>query len=370
MTIIKNNKNEAKKFVFELILTTRCNLCCDYCYAKYLKKQDISFSLVQKLIDNYPISKLIFTGGEPLLVFPLMREIVSYIKKSKKDINFRLQTNGTLLTDNVISFIKEFDIEVDISLDGSKVSHDSHRLFQGDNSGSYGTVLDNFKRLKKNKVKFTVNYTVNPDTLEGLAENLALLVKEYTIDVGFVFTEKPILPDIADRYLKELSKFLFYYHKNHLFLEIDKIYPFETWFRSLLFGETDRLREALDVRCRYHRMRLFPTGEIYPCVASYSLIPQKYKERCCLGNVENLDTRRLFFLQKELDLSEWLADKKLKKCNRVCYLYAKDPANRFKFEKRVAKEIITLLSHFINNLSLKERQKYAFEIRKKLSLSR
>ena len=65
-----------------------------------------------------------FQGGEPTLAglefFEKFVECVKKYKKKETKVNFCLQTNGTLLDDNWVKFLKENNFLVGISLDGTK----------------------------------------------------------------------------------------------------------------------------------------------------------------------------------------------------------------------------------------------------------
>jgi len=86
---------------------------------------------------------LIFTGGEPLLNFKTIKSAVEYAQveaeRKRKKAKFLIATNGTLFNNEIISFIKENQIEVQISLDGDKETHDRMRIFP-DGRGSYRVI--------------------------------------------------------------------------------------------------------------------------------------------------------------------------------------------------------------------------------------
>lgn len=116
-----------------LNLTQRCNLNCRYCFeTKQSRSKDkISFMLAKDKIRNYlemndEFDNIIidFFGGEPFLEFPLIQKIVEWIKskKWKKKFFFLIETNGTILSEDIKSWLKENKqfITVGVSFDGSK----------------------------------------------------------------------------------------------------------------------------------------------------------------------------------------------------------------------------------------------------------
>ncbi len=120
--------------------TMRCNLRCIYCYSdggwdnRDLCLEDALY-VIDQLLKEYPqINKvnLYFAGGgEPLLNFSLIREVVNYLKDKYLKTHIRIVTNGTLILD-YIDWLKKNDVYLRISYDGS--SHFKTRPGFGFNS--------------------------------------------------------------------------------------------------------------------------------------------------------------------------------------------------------------------------------------------
>src|SRR5690606_19269031 len=96
-----------------------CNLACRYCYVKngqYQGKSDLMSVDIGKKAVDFLIQKsgvrsdlfLCFFGGEPLLNFEVIKEVVAYAlekgETNKKLFHFTMTTNGILLTDAVVEF--------------------------------------------------------------------------------------------------------------------------------------------------------------------------------------------------------------------------------------------------------------------------
>lgn len=145
-------------------ITERCNLCCEYCCysGKFVghrphRNRSMPREIAEKAIidylgnepasdgDFYPVT---FYGGEPLLEFDLMRELVEFADdlagKYGKWFRYAVTTNGTLLDDSVTDFLVEHNFMVIVSLDGPKSAHDRYRLFR-DGNGSFETVMRNLR---------------------------------------------------------------------------------------------------------------------------------------------------------------------------------------------------------------------------------
>jgi uncharacterized protein len=149
-----------------LNVANKCNLHCTYCYepegAKYgpapvQMDQDTAQASVDFLFQRAGKSQevnVIFFGGEALLNFKLMRQVVAYAAEQGqtrgKKVDFSLTTNGTLLTDEIIDFFQEHRFGLTISIDGPKDLHDKRRSFltaRGERKGSYDLILPRLQRL-------------------------------------------------------------------------------------------------------------------------------------------------------------------------------------------------------------------------------
>lgn len=172
-----------------LEVTESCNLDCTYCGLGDLYQQDIKrtgkhlpFATAKRLIDylweqrnrknfirEFKELTFSFYGGEPLLNFPLVEKLVSYINSldwKTAQIKFRITTNGVLLEKH-IDYLVQHDFILVVSLDGNK-DHNSYRVYK-DGDQSFAEVSAGIDRLRKKypayfteKVKFnTVIHSKN-----------------------------------------------------------------------------------------------------------------------------------------------------------------------------------------------------------------
>ena len=123
-----------------------CNLACKYCFAgkgeyqgeKALMSFDVGKRALDFLIENSGNRRNLevdFFGGEPLLNFEVVKQLVAYAREQEKlhDKNFRftLTTNGVLLSDEVMEFANREMYNVVLSLDGRKETNDRLRVTRG-----------------------------------------------------------------------------------------------------------------------------------------------------------------------------------------------------------------------------------------------
>ncbi|HAK59589.1 MAG TPA: radical SAM/SPASM domain-containing protein [Nitrospiraceae bacterium] len=138
--------------------TRRCNLSCVHCRCSSDMQSsmgDFTTEEAYKLIDDIcevstPV--LVLSGGEPLMR-PNIFDIAKY--GTSKGLRMCMATNGTLITDEVCTKMKEADIKmVSLSLDGSNaVVHDDFRQFPG----AFDGVVRAAETMKRNGIKFLIN---------------------------------------------------------------------------------------------------------------------------------------------------------------------------------------------------------------------
>ncbi len=160
---LKNNSKVIKALCLHVAHT--CNLNCSYCFAsqgKYQGERAIMSAEVGKraldfLIENSGTRRNLevdFFGGEPLMNWDVVKEIVAYGRKREKEENknfrFTLTTNGILIDDDVIDFCNKEMHNVVLSLDGRKEVHDKFRVdYAG--RGSYDQIVPKFQEFVKRR---------------------------------------------------------------------------------------------------------------------------------------------------------------------------------------------------------------------------
>ena len=122
LRLMQHDENVKRGSTVHFILTDKCNLNCRTCCfdAKPTKNKQIANEglkqYLKKITDANP-SNLILTGGEPLLIKNLP-ELLQFAR-ANYDGFITLQTNGTLMDDNLAKVIKDTVDSVEISLDGA-----------------------------------------------------------------------------------------------------------------------------------------------------------------------------------------------------------------------------------------------------------
>lgn len=138
-----------------------CNIRCKYCFASQgnFKGENLlmDFNTGAKALDylienagNRRNLEVDFFGGEPLLNFQVVKDLVAYGKKKaakwNKNMRFTITTNGTLLNEENMNYINENMENIVLSIDGNKETNDRMR-YTVNNQGTYDIILPKIKRM-------------------------------------------------------------------------------------------------------------------------------------------------------------------------------------------------------------------------------
>ncbi len=148
-----------------LNITNQCNLSCQYCYefgedkiaTPEGKKKFMDLETARQSVDflfrqaeGRSTVHITFFGGETLMNFPLMKQVVDYANEQsgKKGftVDYSLTTNATLLTPAIIDFLAENRVGVTVSIDGPKEANDKFRIF-ANGRGSYEVMEPKIREL-------------------------------------------------------------------------------------------------------------------------------------------------------------------------------------------------------------------------------
>lgn len=259
-----------------------CNLNCEYCFAsqgKYHGERAIMpFEVGKRALDflvensgSRTNLEVDFFGGEPLMNFDVVKDLVKYArsieKEKNKNFRFTLTTNGVLIDDDVIEFANKEMSNVVLSLDGRKEVHDRYRVdYAG--KGSWEKILPKFQKLVKERdgknyyIRGTFTH-FNPDFVEDIKEMLKHGFTELSLE--------PVVCAKGDK--NELTE-----QDLHILLE-----QYEALARLMLEKKKEGkpftfYHYMIDLKggpCIYKRisgcgsgteyMAVTPTGDLYPC---------------------------------------------------------------------------------------------------------
>ena len=154
---------ETGKVKLTLNLANICNMRCKYCYAhggvyeseESVMTKETAKAAVDFFYDKFgKISLIKFIGGEPLMNLDVLKFVCEYIDTLKergkidKVPSYIVNTNGTILTDEIIHMVNQYKMRVNFSLDGPGWVNDQARIFVN-GKGTSRVVEDNIRRLSE-----------------------------------------------------------------------------------------------------------------------------------------------------------------------------------------------------------------------------
>ena len=155
-----NTMSEIEMFIIGI--TEQCNLRCTYCCysGDYVNNRihgshtltgrdiDVIYDFIQQIAGNRRL-RIAFYGGEPLLQYQLIQyAIIRGRERWGNNVDFSISTNGVLLNNEKIEWLSINSVELAISIDGTKVFHNKHRVDIMGN-GSYERVYSALSHIKE-----------------------------------------------------------------------------------------------------------------------------------------------------------------------------------------------------------------------------
>lgn len=284
-----------------LQVTQKCNFRCKYCiYSEETNKKQRSHSqesmsletakeAIDFLLDHSIDSQEIhigFYGGEPLLAFDLIKDVVAYAEKvfKGKKVLYNMTSNGTLLDEEKINFLTEHDFNLMISLDGPKEINDLNRVYP-DGSGTYDSIMQKIHLIQEKNPdyadKLSISMVMDPSndfdcinsiTLEGkefkpLNLNATIIDTDYDYDNPLNYSEDYIWKLEYNVFLAFMSYWGRY--------PIEKISSISRTMIQRTLNDLYKFEEAPSIKtcdvpsgpCIPGQMRLFSdiNGNLFPC---------------------------------------------------------------------------------------------------------
>ena len=274
-----------------------CNLACKYCFAEegeyHGGRALMSYEVGKKALDfliansgNRVNLEVDFFGGEPLMNFDVVKDLVAYGRSKEKEFNkkfrFTLTTNGMLLTDEVMEFANKEMANVVLSIDGRKEVHDFMRPTRN-GTGRYDLIIDKFKKMAemRNQTNYYVRGTFTHYNLDFSKDVLHLA------DMGFkqISAEPVVAPDDMDYAIREEDLPKLFEEYDALAREMVKREKEGNGFNFFHF-----MIDMTGGPCLYKRLSgcgsgteylaVTPWGDLYPCHQFVGM------EQFKLGNVD------------------------------------------------------------------------------------
>lgn len=257
-----------------------CNMQCTYCFAgkgdfggppslmtAETGKKALDF-LIEKSgeVRNLEVD---FFGGEPLLNFEVVKEIVAYgrerEKAAGKKFNFTLTTNALLLDEEILDYLVNQNISLILSLDGRKEVNDRHRILNS-GKGSYDLIVPHIMMTRDKKgASFYVRGTFTRQNLDFSRDF------KHIVDLGIdTLSLEPAVGD--DQVFAIQEEDLPYVLKEYENLTRLLLQYYEEGRDILFFHYNLNLQKGPCLAKRitgcgagYEYLAVTPEGDIYPC---------------------------------------------------------------------------------------------------------
>jgi uncharacterized protein len=281
--IAQNDKS--KSFIKALCLNVAhdCNLKCKYCFAdegEYKGCRKLITAEVGKKAVDFVIKsagprrniEIDLFGGEPLLAFDTIKEIIDYARDQQKIhnkvIRFTMTTNATLLTDEIMEYIDKEMGNIVLSIDGRKEVNDKVRV-RVDGSGSYDRILPKIKQMVEKRDKSKQYYVrgtftrANTDFFEDV---------KHIADLGFdeLSVEPVVLPDEHELSLRKEDLPVIFEQYDKLYADLLRRHedgkPIKFYhFNIDLQGGPCVYKRISGCGAGHEYVAVTPDGDIYPC---------------------------------------------------------------------------------------------------------
>ncbi|MDG6222570.1 MAG: radical SAM protein [Candidatus Bathyarchaeota archaeon] len=279
-------------------VTGRCNMKCKFCEWWKHEIPELSTKKALAAIDavcNLGVPFFDLSGGEPLL----RKDLIVLAKRvASHGCLVSMNTNGTLLTENIIVEVAGVFDTVVVSLDGPKRMHDEIRGVPG----TYEKAIEAIKLLKAHGVKTGVNSVATPWNIDVLPEFIEEL--RSIVDIAQVQPMHPYPPTPENIPSKQQVSFLMDYllalkrsDPSFLALPTEFIKGFEQFFQ----GTAPKICHAGELY-----VAINPEGKLLACPARSDLI---------LGDAttDSIDT-----ILKQRNTKGWRQVSKCKGCWLEC----------------------------------------------------
>ena len=314
-----------------------CNLNCKYCfYRDEMKNRKISsfgimnndtmYNLISKTIRLKGLKTITyaFQGGEPLCAginyFKSFVDTLNSLNENKVQVIYSIQTNGTLLTDELAKFFKENNFLVGISLDGIKSTHDKYRVID-ENSPTFDLVMSKIELLKKYDVPFNILTVISKD----ITTNIDNIYKFYKNN-NFIYQQFiPLINPINDN---KIYNYSLTNHNYELFLnKLFKLYyndiknskfVYNRFFEnliSILFNQSPE-NCAMCGHCSIQYV-IESNGNVYPC--DFYSMDEYIIGNININSIDEIDKKRIEinFLNNQIN-TKCLKCKYYKLCRNGC----------------------------------------------------
>lgn len=178
-------KNRYLKFpkILQIEITNRCPLKCPQCYKNIENIKDIKFSLLEHILRECAplgLRNIMINGGEPL-IYPHFFELLDLL--SELQISSNCFISGFGVTDGIVQRLRNYNISVNISLNGSTEKINSY------SRDGFHYAIQALRIFRDHGMHYGINWVARSDNVDDF-ENILILAEQYNADSVLILGNK------------------------------------------------------------------------------------------------------------------------------------------------------------------------------------
>lgn len=310
--------------------THLCNLACTYCYNDDVRDPVMTTGTLERVVgqvfayvrERAPerLASFIWHGGEPMVAgLEFFETAVRLQRQHATGIRYNnsLQTNGTLIDERWLDFLRRENFTASISIDGPAHLHDRYRIDRR-GRGSFQRVMDAIGRVKEAGVALGVCVVIsraNIDHVDEIYDFLAAHKLRFNIiplnrsgsareNYGEVGLEAE---EYATAWIRMFDRWF----------DADRDYVYCSDFvfktRAIIAG---RPADCIGLaQCSETNISIDPVGDVFPCATLSGTAENRY------GNVVEADLAEIMNSPVAIDHRHRRTDPQCAKCvwQHVCH---------------------------------------------------
>lgn len=181
-----------------------CNFACSYCSVTHLDqlgherlispKSRFPWLIAKQAVDTFlnlaqehghRLVRIRFFGGEALIDWKTYRRVIEEVNEraSIPEVEFYLNTNGSLITPEIATFLATHNVRTIVSLDGIEDVHNRFRVYQS-GKGTYRSVRAGLELLRQAGVVIHISVTLNQANVNRIQETIDFCKQIGAHDIG------------------------------------------------------------------------------------------------------------------------------------------------------------------------------------------
>ncbi len=273
-TEFNNLKNGSDFAIFTIYPTLKCNLQCTYCIQDTIKKNSLYIKNIPAVIQfvkgfvlqHYPKRiRIVWSGGEPLLKWNIIKEISSELLQFCVDHNVTYEahivTNGILVNYQIAKSFNKYKVKsAQITLDGPPFIHNMLRRSNTLNSDTFDDILQGINQ-SSSRIKTIVRININKKNTSWFEQLLQILSEKLKYKHNIIISPKMIVKGFSPCESNDIFSLKSFSKLEILYLSQIIKYGFEC--PKLLPSAS-----GIKLRCAYyhdHSFNIAPDLKLYKC---------------------------------------------------------------------------------------------------------